>query len=171
MWEYNLPNLIVLLNLGALLTCLACPECPHPSPPPNCLPLPPKFPPKHPPFVSKPPFVEPPCVNPPPKAPIVKPPTPKPPVYPSPPVVKPPLEKTPCPPPPPTAQQTCPIDTLKLGTCVDVFGPSSHWCRYLLPRQGHIDTPKPRTHVAQCFKRCWTWMPLSVFAPQSRPNF
>ncbi|KAE8676334.1 pEARLI1-like lipid transfer protein 1 [Hibiscus syriacus] len=42
-------SLIVLLpNLGAFLTCLACPECPLPTPPPN-------FPPKHLPIV-KPPF-------------------------------------------------------------------------------------------------------------------
>ncbi|MBA0802845.1 hypothetical protein Gohar_013114, partial [Gossypium harknessii] len=59
-------------------------------------------------------------------------PTPTPPVYPSPPVVKPPPVETPCPPPPPVlyppppAQQTCPIDTLKLGACVDVLGGLVH---------------------------------------------
>ncbi|XP_039005802.1 36.4 kDa proline-rich protein-like [Hibiscus syriacus] len=113
--------ILLLLNLGALLTCLACPECPLPTPPPNC-------PPKHPPIV-KPPF------HPkPPKPPVVKPPTlpPKPPVYPSPPVLKPPPVETPCPPPPPVpyppppAKQTCPIDTLKLGACVDVLGGLVH---------------------------------------------
>ncbi|MBA0560567.1 hypothetical protein Golob_017456, partial [Gossypium lobatum] len=61
-----------------------------------------------------------------------KPPTPTPPVYPSPPVVRPPPVETPCPPPPPVlyppppAQQTCPIDTLKLGACVDVLGGLVH---------------------------------------------
>ncbi|MBA0686460.1 hypothetical protein Goari_014062, partial [Gossypium aridum] len=54
------------------------------------------------------------------------------PVYPSPPVVRPPPVETPCPPPPPVlyppppAQQTCPIDTLKLGACVDVLGGLVH---------------------------------------------
>ncbi|MBA0590220.1 hypothetical protein Gorai_018935, partial [Gossypium raimondii] len=81
-----------------------------------------------------PPIVKPPVPKPPvyPSPPIVKPPTPTPPVYPSPPVVKPPPVETPCPPPPPVlyppppAQQTCPIDTLKLGACVDVLGGLVH---------------------------------------------
>ncbi|KAL4353329.1 hypothetical protein GQ457_06G027110 [Hibiscus cannabinus] len=121
MGKYSLPNLILLLlNLGAFLTCLACPECPLPTPPPpNC---PPNLPPKHPPTPPNPPVVKPP---PPPYH-------PKPPVYPSPPVVKPPPVETPCPPPPPSpyppppAKQTCPIDTLKLGACVDVLGGLVH---------------------------------------------
>ncbi|XP_022728030.1 36.4 kDa proline-rich protein-like [Durio zibethinus] len=155
MEKHKLANLIILLlNLGALLTSLACPECPHPTPPPNC--PPPKFPPK-PPYVPKPPVVKPPpyvpkppyvpVPKPPyvPKPPVVKPPTPYypkppvisppilPPVYPSPPIVKPPPEEKPCPPPPPSfpyppppAKQTCPIDTLKLGACVDVLGGLVH---------------------------------------------
>ncbi|MBA0635153.1 hypothetical protein Godav_025300, partial [Gossypium davidsonii] len=87
-----------------------------------------------PPVYPSPPIVKPPVPKPPvyPSPPIVKPPTPTPPVYPSPPVVKPPPVETPCPPPPPVlyppppAQQTCPIDTLKLGACVDVLGGLVH---------------------------------------------
>ncbi|CBI34143.3 unnamed protein product, partial [Vitis vinifera] len=70
----------------------------------------------------------------PPKPPVVKPPyVPKPPVVqpPPPPVVHPPPPPTPCPPPPPPKgrpppQQTCPIDTLKLGACVDLLGGLVH---------------------------------------------
>ncbi|XP_011002408.1 PREDICTED: 36.4 kDa proline-rich protein isoform X4 [Populus euphratica] len=94
--------LILLLNLGALLTSIACPSCPSPPHP-------------------KPP---------------VKPPKVKPPFHPKPPIVKPPKPETPCPPPPappivkppptPPKQETCPIDTLKLGACVDVLGGLIH---------------------------------------------
>ncbi|KAH8506953.1 hypothetical protein H0E87_013680 [Populus deltoides] len=111
--------LILLLSLGALLTSIACPSCPSPPHP-----KPPVKPPK-----VKPPFH--------PKPPIVKP--PKPPVTPKPPVVKPPKPEIPCPPPPviptppivkppptPPKQETCPIDTLKLGACVDVLGGLIH---------------------------------------------
>uniref|UniRef100_A0A6M2F451 Bifunctional inhibitor/plant lipid transfer protein/seed storage helical domain-containing protein n=1 Tax=Populus davidiana TaxID=266767 RepID=A0A6M2F451_9ROSI len=95
--------LILLLNLGALLTSLACPSCPSPPKP-------------------KPP-AKPPKVKPPPKPPAVKPPKPEtpcppPPVKPTPPIVK--------PPPTPPKQETCPIDTLKLGACVDVLGGLIH---------------------------------------------
>ncbi|XP_011002407.1 PREDICTED: 36.4 kDa proline-rich protein isoform X3 [Populus euphratica] len=107
--------LILLLNLGALLTSIACPSCPSPPHP-----KPPVKPPK-----VKPPFH--------PKPPIVKP--PKPPAIPEPPIVKPPPPETPCPPhqsppelcpPPPPKQETCPINTLKLGACVDVLGGLVH---------------------------------------------
>ncbi|KAL8497883.1 hypothetical protein ACS0TY_021289 [Phlomoides rotata] len=60
------------------------------------------------------------CSHPHPKPPVVKPPTVKPPIT-IPPVVNP---KAPCPPPPATA--TCPIDTLKLGACVDLLGGLIH---------------------------------------------
>ncbi|XVE78474.1 hypothetical protein DITRI_Ditri13aG0148200 [Diplodiscus trichospermus] len=139
MAKQNLANLIILLlNLGALLVSLACHECPHPTPPPNCppppIPKPPYVPvpvPKPPPPVVKPP----PYVPKPPKPPVISPPIlpPKPPVHPSPPIVKPPPVEKPCPPPPPAfpyppppAQQTCPIDTLKLGACVDVLAGLVH---------------------------------------------
>ncbi|KAI9391907.1 hypothetical protein POPTR_006G008500v4 [Populus trichocarpa] len=115
MAKFAVANLVILLlSLGALLTSIACPSCPsppHPKPP------------------VKPPKVKPP--------PIVKP--PKPPVTPKPPVVKPPKPEKPCPPPPviptppivkppptPPKQETCPIDTLKLGACVDVLGGLIH---------------------------------------------
>jgi hypothetical protein len=45
-------------------------------------------------------------------------PCPPPPVIPTPPIVK--------PPPTPPKQETCPIDTLKLGACVDVLGGLIH---------------------------------------------
>ncbi|KAG6770993.1 36.4 kDa proline-rich protein-like [Populus alba x Populus x berolinensis] len=104
MAKFALANLLILLlNLGALLTSLACPSCPSPPKP-------------------KPP-VKPPKVKPPPKPPAVKPPKPEtpcppPPVKPTPPIVK--------PPPTPPKQETCPIDTLKLGACVDVLGGLIH---------------------------------------------
>jgi hypothetical protein len=60
-------------------------------------------------------------------------PPPKPPVTPpikppTPPIVNPPPPETPCPPPPPPPpkQETCSIDTLKLGACVDVLGGLVH---------------------------------------------
>ncbi|KAK4397850.1 proline-rich protein [Sesamum angolense] len=93
----------------------------------------------YPPVIPKPPIVYPPVI---PKPPIIYPPIiPKPPSTPKPPVVvppppptvtpKPPPTETPCPPPPPSpsppkAQETCPIDTLKLGACVDVLGGLVH---------------------------------------------
>ncbi|KAJ4705623.1 36.4 kDa proline-rich protein-like [Melia azedarach] len=106
--------LILLLNLSTLLSSLACDcssppphlprssNCPPPPPPPppssNC-PPPPHFPnPKSPPPVVKPP--------------------------PSPPFAKPP-PKVRYPPPFPRPQ-TCPIDALKLGACVDVLGGLIH---------------------------------------------
>ncbi|KAI3428864.1 VQ domain-containing protein [Psidium guajava] len=83
-----------------------------PKPPAAC---PPPMPTPKPPPKPKPPIVKPP---PKPKPPVVKPPVVFPP--PKPPVVYPP------PPPPPAAPQTCPIDTLKLGGCVDVLGGLVH---------------------------------------------
>ncbi|CAI0375419.1 unnamed protein product [Linum tenue] len=69
-----------------------------------------------PPVVPNPPIVYPPPVTP--KPPPVEP--PKPPVKPPTPPKEPP-----CPPPPPPPE-TCPIDTLKLGACVDLLGGLIH---------------------------------------------
>ncbi|CAI0375420.1 unnamed protein product [Linum tenue] len=77
-----------------------------------------------PPVVPNPPIVYPPPVTP--KPPPVEP--PKPPVKPPTPPKEPP-----CPPPPPPVPsypppkpETCPIDTLKLGACVDLLGGLIH---------------------------------------------
>ncbi|KAJ0027811.1 hypothetical protein Pint_36658 [Pistacia integerrima] len=104
--------LILLVNLCSLLSSFACPGCRKPSPAPKCpAPYPPHV---KPPFHPKPPHVKPPYH---PKPPYV----PKPPVVTPPPYVpKPPPGETP--PPSPPKQATCPIDTLKLGACVDVLG-------------------------------------------------
>ncbi|MBA0790363.1 hypothetical protein Gohar_015020, partial [Gossypium harknessii] len=101
----------------------------HPIPPvispPTLPPKPPVYP--SPPIVNPPtpPILPPPIVNPP-TPPILPPPSPPIVNPPTPPIVKPPSPGTPCPPPPPPAQQTCPIDTLKLGACVDVLGGLVH---------------------------------------------
>ncbi|KAH9663742.1 Hydrophob seed domain-containing protein [Citrus sinensis] len=120
MGKYQLASsFILLLNLGTLVTSLACDCSNNPPPPPpasktsNCPPPPssqvPKTPPPPPPFVKSPP-------------PPVPPPTP---------IVNPPPPNGPPPPcvtypPPPPKQQTCPIDALKLGACVDVLGGLIH---------------------------------------------
>ncbi|XP_068654443.1 36.4 kDa proline-rich protein-like [Aristolochia californica] len=103
----------------------------YPSPPkgspPVVVPSPPK---RSPPVVvPSPPKRSPPVVVPsPPKRspPVVVPSPPKgsPPFVPSP-VYNPPPTNVPCPPPPPK-QETCPIDTLKLGACVDLLGGLVH---------------------------------------------
>ena len=94
----------------------------------------------HPPIV-KPPVIVPPITVPPVTVPpvtvppIVKPPIPLPiPPVTVPPVLNPPTTpttpgkggNTPCPPPNSPAQATCPIDTLKLGACVDLLGGLVH---------------------------------------------
>ncbi|KAH7833748.1 hypothetical protein Vadar_009339 [Vaccinium darrowii] len=122
--------ILLLLNFGTLLSTLACSSCPNQPTPPELPPKvrPPPSPPKPPivkpppPYVPKPPVVKPPYI---PKPPIVKPPTP--PTF----VPKPPPQvEKPCPPPPPALApkggQTCPIDTLKLGACVDLLGGLIH---------------------------------------------
>ncbi|KAH9712095.1 Hydrophob seed domain-containing protein [Citrus sinensis] len=123
MGKYQLASsFILLLNLGTLVTSLACDCSNNPPPPPpasktsNC-PPPPSSP------IPK---------TPPPPPPIVK--SPPPPVVKSAPTPPPPVAKSPPPPPPvvnvtyPPApkQQTCPIDALKLGACVDVLGGLIH---------------------------------------------
>ncbi|RWW55215.1 hypothetical protein BHE74_00038165 [Ensete ventricosum] len=96
-----------------------------PKPPPVVYPpVPPVVgPPKPPPVVYPPvpPVVGPPKPPPvvyPPVPPVVGPPKPPPVVYP--PKPPPPEGEVPCPPPPP--KETCPVDTLKLGACVDLIG-------------------------------------------------
>ncbi|KAM0959146.1 hypothetical protein ACFX13_024988 [Malus domestica] len=121
--NYALALLLVLfLNLGSLLTSLANCNCQPPKYPPV-----PHLPPKKPPPHVKPPHVKPPIVKPPP---YPKPPVAKPPPHPKPPVVLPPpsTPKPPTvkPPPPSPPKDTCPIDTLKLGACVDVLGGLIH---------------------------------------------
>ncbi|KAH9737419.1 hypothetical protein KPL71_018434 [Citrus sinensis] len=168
MSKYQLTSfLIVLLNLGTLVSSLANdhsynppppppvtkpppPQKLKPTPPPPVLkpppPAPPKLKPPPPPLVVKPPPPATPKVKPPPPPPVVKPPPPPPPKVkplPPPPVVKPPppppkvkppppppVVKPPPPPnvgyPPPPTQQTCSINALKLGACVDVLGGLIH---------------------------------------------
>ncbi|KAH9712093.1 Hydrophob seed domain-containing protein [Citrus sinensis] len=137
MGKYQLASsFILLLNLGTLVTSLACDCSNNPPPPPpasktsNCPPPPsspiPKTPPPPPPIVKSPP---PPVVKsaPTPPPPVAKSPPPPPPVVKSPP---PPIVNPPPPPsvtyPPAPKQQTCPIDALKLGACVDVLGGLIH---------------------------------------------
>ncbi|XP_076935141.1 uncharacterized protein LOC143601676 [Bidens hawaiensis] len=77
--------------------------------------------------VTLPPIVKPPVTLPPVTLPpVVNPPVTLPPVV-TPPIVKPPTGK-PCPPPKfsPVPSATCPIDTLKLGACVDLLGGLVH---------------------------------------------
>ncbi|XP_061963896.1 36.4 kDa proline-rich protein-like [Populus nigra] len=137
MAKFALANVLILLvNSGTSLTSLAYPDCTSP---------PPSLPPLNPPVIPKPPIMKPPPpslppLNPPviPKPPIMKPPPPETPCPPhlSPPeLCPPPPPETPCPPhlsppelcpPPPPKQETCPINTLKLGACVDVLGGLVH---------------------------------------------
>ncbi|XP_009365676.2 36.4 kDa proline-rich protein [Pyrus x bretschneideri] len=110
--------LVLILNLGSLLTSLANCNCSPPTYPPA-----PHLPPKHPPHVKppshpKPPKKPPPHAKPPPHVPTKPPVVLPPPSTPKPPTVK--------PPPPSPPKDTCPIDTLKLGACVDVLGGLIH---------------------------------------------
>ncbi|KAL9461335.1 hypothetical protein AB3S75_004353 [Citrus x aurantiifolia] len=135
MGKYQLASsFILLLNLGTLVTSLACDCSNNPPPPPasktsNCPPPPsspiPKTPPPPPPIVKSPP---PQVVK---SAPLPPPPVAKSPT-PSPPIVNPPPPPPNAPPPPsvtyppPPKQQTCPIDAVKLGACADVLGGLIH---------------------------------------------
>nr|AGW00930.1 PRP [Citrus trifoliata] len=110
MGKYQLASsFILLLNLGTLLTSLAC-DCSNYPPPP-------------------PPASKTPNCPPPPSSPSHKTPPPPPPIVKTPPPNG-PSPKSPPPPsvryPPPPKQQTCPIDALKLGACVDVLGGLIH---------------------------------------------
>lgn len=110
---------------------IPCPPPYTPKPPTAKPPPPPTVKPPPPPTVKPPP---PPTVKPPPP-PTVKPPPPyiPPPPTPTPesPCPPPPPPPTPCPPPPPhqaptPKPETCPIDALTLGACVDVLGGLIH---------------------------------------------
>ncbi|AEE83563.1 Bifunctional inhibitor/lipid-transfer protein/seed storage 2S albumin superfamily protein [Arabidopsis thaliana] len=109
-------SFVILLLLGLLAVSYAC-DCsdppkpsPHPPPPPPT----PYTPPPPTPYTPPPPTVKPP------PPPVVTPPPPT------------PTPEAPCPPPPPTPYppppkpETCPIDALKLGACVDVLGGLIH---------------------------------------------
>ncbi|PSS36119.1 Proline-rich protein [Actinidia chinensis var. chinensis] len=97
--------LISMLFMSSATPILGCGRCPKHKKP------------KHKPPVTIPPIVKPPISLPPVTVPPAKPPVTLPPV------TKPPTAK-PCPPPP--ASATCPIDTLKLGACVDLLGGLIH---------------------------------------------
>ncbi|XP_059452247.1 36.4 kDa proline-rich protein-like [Corylus avellana] len=141
MGKQALSYLLFLLNLATLLiTSLAlsnCPPChplpPHGGHPPHVKPPTPVKPP-YPPHISppKPPIVKPPTAHPPPNVPHPSPPYvphPSPPYVPNPPVVpspRPPQSPPVVPSPTPPAGNTCSIDTLKLGACVDLLGGLVH---------------------------------------------
>ncbi|XP_061350880.1 36.4 kDa proline-rich protein [Gastrolobium bilobum] len=127
---------ICMLFISSATPILGCGYCGKPSK---------KHKPKTP-IVKKPPGTVPPVTVPPilkppvtlPIPPIVKPPITLPPIVkppvtlPIPPVTVPPVLNPPstggkpCPPPKSPAQATCPIDTLKLGACVDLLGGLVH---------------------------------------------
>ncbi|XP_022732450.1 36.4 kDa proline-rich protein-like [Durio zibethinus] len=121
--------LICMLFISSATPILSCASCGK-APPKHRKPKgkSPKGPITLPPIVTIPPIVKPPVTVPPVTVPpIVKPPINLPPVT-VPPVTVPPITNPPsgkpCPPPP--AQATCPIDTLKLGACVDLLGGLVH---------------------------------------------
>ncbi|KAK2644914.1 hypothetical protein Ddye_020109 [Dipteronia dyeriana] len=147
--------MIFISSATPILGCGSCGNKPppkhhhhNPKPPKGPITLPPIIkPPVHLPPVTIPPIVKPPVVLPPivkppvtlppvTLPPIVKPPVTLPPVtlppIVNPPVILPPVTKPPsggkpCPPPPKSpSQETCPIDTLKLGACVDLLGGLVH---------------------------------------------
>ncbi|KAF3532505.1 hypothetical protein DY000_02039164, partial [Brassica cretica] len=99
---------------------------------------PPPYTPSLPPYTPKPPTIKPPPPYTPSPTPSPPPPTPTPPVV-TPPPPPTPTPETPCPPPPPPPipcpppppaltpePETCSIDALKLGACVDVLGGLIH---------------------------------------------
>ncbi|KAB2597076.1 36.4 kDa proline-rich protein-like [Pyrus ussuriensis x Pyrus communis] len=118
--------LICLLFISSASPILGCGYCGKPKHKPIKPTKPPKGPIVVPPIHVKPPGVKVPPVTVPP---IVKPPVTIPPIV-KPPVTNPPSPGTPCPPPPgkpsPASKGTCPIDTLKLGACVDLLGGLVH---------------------------------------------
>ncbi|KAI5680995.1 hypothetical protein M9H77_02222 [Catharanthus roseus] len=88
--------------------------------------LPPVKPPVELPPVTLPPAIKPPITLPPIlKPPVTLPPVTVPPVT-VPPITNPPAKGKPCPTPAPGKKATCPIDTLKLGACVDLLGGLVH---------------------------------------------
>ncbi|KAL3532295.1 hypothetical protein ACH5RR_005816 [Cinchona calisaya] len=111
-------SMLFTASTNPILDCGSCSSKHHKKPKTPIIPLPP---------IVKPPITLPPVVLPP----IFKPPVTLPPVT-LPPIVKPPVtippittnppKAKPCPPPP----AKCPIDTLKLGACVDLLGGLVH---------------------------------------------
>ncbi|XP_073272026.1 uncharacterized protein [Primulina huaijiensis] len=140
----NSSKILALLFISMLAVSTATttikPDCAKPKPKPKPKPHPPKTPTLPPivkppitlPPVTVPPIVKPPVTLPPVTVPpitlppVVNPPVVLPPVVVVPPVLTPPTT-TPCPPPPsPAKPATCPIDSLKLGACVDLLGGLVH---------------------------------------------
>ncbi|MBA0564399.1 hypothetical protein Golob_009344 [Gossypium lobatum] len=116
--------MLFISSVSPILGCGSCGKAPHKHRKPK------RKSPKGP--ITLPPLVKPPIKLPPVVPPIVKPPIDLPPVTVPPinlppgtvpPVTKPPSGK-PCPTPP--TKDTCPIDTLKLGACVDLLGGLVH---------------------------------------------
>ncbi|XP_044471025.1 36.4 kDa proline-rich protein [Mangifera indica] len=103
--------LIYMLFISSAIPIFGCGACGKPQHKPKG---------KHP----KDPITLPPIVKPPVTVPPIKPPIDLPSVT-GPPTTKPPSGK-PCPSPPGTKPSTCPIDTLKLGACVDLLGGLVH---------------------------------------------
>ncbi|XP_043725746.1 36.4 kDa proline-rich protein-like [Telopea speciosissima] len=109
--------LIFMVFISSVTPILGCGSCSKP-------------PPKHKKPIVKPPVVKPPSTLPPVTIPpVTVPPVTLPPIL-NPPVIVPPIGGgggTPaCPPPPAPTMKTCPIDTLKLGACVDLLGGLVH---------------------------------------------
>ncbi|KAK4852969.1 hypothetical protein QYF36_001725 [Acer negundo] len=104
-----------MIFISSATPILGCGSCGRKPPPKHHHhnPKPPKGP------ITLPPIVNPPVHLPP----VILPPIVNPPVI-LPPVTKPPSGGKPCPPPP--KSPSCPIDTLKLGACVDLLGGLVH---------------------------------------------
>ncbi|KAL4302666.1 hypothetical protein GQ457_10G004020 [Hibiscus cannabinus] len=111
--------LICMLFISSATPILGCGSCGKPPPkhrkPKGPIPIPP---------IVGPPINLPPVVPPVTVPPILKPPVNLPPVTVVPPITTKPPSGKPCPSPPQPA--TCPIDTLKLGACVDLLGGLVH---------------------------------------------
>ncbi|KAF8407157.1 hypothetical protein HHK36_006283 [Tetracentron sinense] len=110
--------LISMLFISSATPILGCGYCSNPPPQHKKPKVKPPKGPTTPSPITVPPIVKPPVTLPP----VIIPPVVTPPIT-LPPVTKPPSKK-PCPPPP--AKATCPIDTLKLGACVDLLGGLVH---------------------------------------------
>ncbi|CAD5181828.1 unnamed protein product [Musa acuminata subsp. malaccensis] len=139
--------MILLSSVSSIVSCDICPPSKskppkykqhHKPKPPSTGKPPITMPPITVPPITVPPITVPPVLG---KPPITVPPITVPPVMGKPPVTAPPLRRgppgvTPCPPrqsppppPPPTsppASPTCPVDTLKIGACVDLLGGLVH---------------------------------------------
>ncbi|TXG61877.1 hypothetical protein EZV62_013240 [Acer yangbiense] len=120
--------IICMIFISSATPILGCGSCGRKPPPKHHHhnPKPPKGPITLPPIVNPPVHLPPVTIPPIVKPPVILPPIVNPPVI-LPPVTKPPSGGKPCPPPPNSpSQETCPIDTLKLGACVDLLGGLVH---------------------------------------------